>query len=227
MNRSESVQTIAPAFLKAQAKMRAAPKDADNPHFRSKYSDFASVVEAVKSPLNENGIAFLQPVRLTAEGVEVETVLLHTSGEFFSDTLTIPLGKRDAQSVGSAISYGKRYGLQSLCGLPSDDDDGHAATEAAPAKQQRKPDQPKANGTPAKNGAPAKTPDAAEVQEWSEWLGTDPTLEELNHCVPAMAKLDAETKAAVWPLVKAHGERAGLKFDRESKMFMQPAGGAA
>lgn len=127
MQKSESVKSIAPAFLKAQQAMHAATKDAVNPHFRSTYSDFASVIEAVKGPLNDNGIAFMQPVRTTEQGVEIETVLMHVSGEFYSDTLTVPLPKRDPQGVGSAISYGKRYGLQAMCGLPSEDDDGNAA----------------------------------------------------------------------------------------------------
>lgn len=128
MNRSESLKEFAPAFLAAQMQMQGAKKDATNPHFNRAYSDFASVVDAVKGPLNDAGIAYLQLARTTDVGVEIETVLMHKSGEFYSETLLIPVQKRDAQAVGSAISYGKRYGLQSICGIASEDDDGNAAS---------------------------------------------------------------------------------------------------
>src|SRR4051812_38652500 len=110
MRSSDTIKEFAPAFLAAQVQMQGARKDATNPHFNSAYSDFASVIDAVKGALNENGIAYLQLPRTVEAGVEIETVLLHKSGEFYSETLLIPLAKRDAQAVGSAISYGKRYG---------------------------------------------------------------------------------------------------------------------
>lgn len=132
MKTSESIKAIAPAWVKAQAEIKAAVKDAVNPHFKSKYADLASVIEAVRLPLNKAGLSFLQPVSTSQEGVCVETVILHTSGEWLSESLVIPVVKNDAQGVGSAITYGKRYGLQSMCGVPSDDDDGNAATVAAP-----------------------------------------------------------------------------------------------
>jgi hypothetical protein len=149
MNKSESVKEIAPAFLAAQMKMQPAPKDAKNPHFNSKYSDYESVVTAVRGPLNECDIAFMQPVRVTDAGVEIETVLMHKSGEFYSETLTVPLTRRDAQGVGSAISYGKRYGLQSMCGLPSADDDGNEASAPNGNGQRRTQPPPRKPAAPA------------------------------------------------------------------------------
>jgi hypothetical protein len=128
VNRSESLKEIAPALVKAQTKIKAALKDSTNPHFRSKYADLSSVVDAVKSPLLECGISFLQGVQDAEGGVAVETMLLHTSGEWISSTLRIPAVKQDAQGYGSAITYGRRYGLQSMCGVPAEDDDGNAAT---------------------------------------------------------------------------------------------------
>lgn len=128
MNRSDSLKEIAPALVKAQTKIKAALKDSTNPHFRSKYADLSSVVDAVKAPLLECGISFLQGVHDAEGGVAVETMLLHTSGEWISSTLRIPAVKQDAQGYGSAITYGRRYGLQSMCGVPAEDDDGNAAT---------------------------------------------------------------------------------------------------
>lgn len=131
MKQSESIKEIAAALCKAQLQIKAAVKDAQNPFFKNKYADLASVIEAVRVPLNNAGISFLQPASASAEGVMVETVLIHTSGEWVSETLTMPVNKQDAQAVGSAITYARRYGLQSLCGVPAEDDDGERATKTA------------------------------------------------------------------------------------------------
>lgn len=132
MKMSESIKEISAALPKAQAEVKTAIKDATNPHFKSRYADLASVIDACKAALNKHGITFLQPVRATEGGVIIETVLLHSSGEWIGDELELPVSKADAQGVGSAITYGRRYGLQSLMGVPADDDDGNAATKARP-----------------------------------------------------------------------------------------------
>jgi hypothetical protein len=132
---SDTIKEISAALLKAQMAIKAAIKDSTNPHFRSKYADLSSVIEAVKEPLNKNSITFIQPVSFDEHGVLVETVLLHTSGEWISGTLAIPVSKQDAQGVGSAISYGRRYGLQAMCGVPAEDDDGNAATASTAASK--------------------------------------------------------------------------------------------
>jgi hypothetical protein len=85
------------------------------------------VVEAVKPALLEQEIIFAQGVHDAENGVAIETMLLHSSGEWISSTLRIPATKEDAQGYGSAITYGRRYGLQAICGLPAEDDDGNAA----------------------------------------------------------------------------------------------------
>jgi hypothetical protein len=132
MNTSQTIKELALALHKAQVKITAALKDSTNPHFRSKYADLSSVVAAVKAPLNAEGIVFLQGVSGVENGVAVETMLLHVSGEWMSSTLEIPASKHDAQGYGSAITYGRRYGLQAMCGVPAEDDDGNAATASAP-----------------------------------------------------------------------------------------------
>lgn len=129
MNKSESIVKLAEALHKAQGDMKAAIKDATNPHFKSKYADLGAVVDAVKAPLLKHGITFLQGVQDAENGVAVETMLLHTSGEWISSTLRLPAQKQDAQGYGSAITYGRRYGLQAMCGIPSEDDDGNAASK--------------------------------------------------------------------------------------------------
>lgn len=134
MQKSETISKLAVALHKAQGSIKAALKDSTNPHFRSKYADLGSVVDAVKGPLLAEGIVFLQGVEDAENGVAVETMLLHTSGEWMSSVLKIPASKQDAQGYGSAITYGRRYGLQSMCGVPAEDDDGNAATASAPSR---------------------------------------------------------------------------------------------
>jgi hypothetical protein len=133
MNKSDTIQALAQALAKAQPEIKAALKDSTNPHFKSKYADLSSVIDAVKAPLLKHGISFLQGVEDAEGGVAVETMLLHTSGEWISSTMRIPATKQDAQGYGSAITYGRRYGLQAMCGVPAEDDDGNAATKATEA----------------------------------------------------------------------------------------------
>lgn len=128
MEKSESINKIAAALLKAQTKMGGATKDAKNPFFKSNYADLNAVREACIPVLNAEGITVLQPtVNLDGKNY-VRTLLLHESGEFLSsDTQVVTNKENDAQSHGSGISYARRYGLQSFLSIGSYDDDGEAA----------------------------------------------------------------------------------------------------
>jgi len=125
MQRSESIKELATALCKAQNEMMGAAKDATNPFFKSKYSDLASVVRAVKQPFADNGLSYSQFPIFDDGRAGVETILMHTSGEFMSSVLVLPMAnKQDPQSTGSAITYARRYALQAIAGIPSEDDDG-------------------------------------------------------------------------------------------------------
>ena len=125
MINSESIAKIAPALLQAQKKIGSAVKGSTNPFFHSSYADLGSVMEACKDALNDNGITVLQPVGTLENEVYVETILLHESGEFIADRMNINAkSESDPQAQGSAITYARRYGLQSICFIPSEDDDG-------------------------------------------------------------------------------------------------------
>lgn len=126
---SESILKIAPALLKAQKEMGNATKGASNPFFKSRYADLNSVREAVTPALHNNGITILQ-LNVTVDHIpHVRTVLLHESGEFISsDTQIVSKDATNPQAHGSAISYARRYGLQSMLSIGSEDDDGEAAT---------------------------------------------------------------------------------------------------
>lgn len=129
MTTSNTLIKIAPALLNAQKKIGSAKKDAKNPFFKSNYADLGSVMEACKDALNENGITVLQPVGTDEQGfVYVETILLHESGEFISDKMRIEMKEQNnPQAQGSAITYARRYSLQSLVFIPAEDDDGNKA----------------------------------------------------------------------------------------------------
>ena len=132
------MKELAKALVTAQAAMSHAAKDSKNPHFKSAYSSLASVIDAVRPALSANGLAFVQMLHTADGGVAVETVLIHESGEQLScGTLFIPASKQDAQGYGSAISYAKRYSLQSALGIASEDDDGNSAVKSAPLKVEK------------------------------------------------------------------------------------------
>ena len=127
MNTSESIDEFATAMCKAQAEMGGAVKGSANPFFKSKFADLGSVMEAIRSPFAAHGLCFVQGTSYEGGCVSVTTRLMHVSGQWVESSLSVPLVKQDPQGVGSAISYAKRYSLQSLCGIPSVDDDGETA----------------------------------------------------------------------------------------------------
>jgi hypothetical protein len=126
MRMSATIGKLAEALAAAQAEMEGAVKDATNPHFRSKYADLASIRDACR-PLAKHGIAHLQPTRAEGPHVTVTTLLVHSSGEWIAEDLTLTAGQNTPQAVGSAITYGRRYGLAAMVGIAPEDDDGEAA----------------------------------------------------------------------------------------------------
>ena len=133
MEMSENINELASALAAAQSQMGSAAQTAQNPFFKSKYADLGEVVRAVKQPFANHGLSYTQfPIR-EGESAGVVTMLMHTSGQYIRQGYTLPLAKFDAQATGSAITYARRYALQSIAGIPSADDDGNQATQSAPA----------------------------------------------------------------------------------------------
>ena len=129
------MQELAKALVKAQSSMNHAAKDSKNPHFKSSYSSLVSVIDAIRPHLAGNGLAVVQKTHDAEGGVCVETVLIHESGQEMSfGRLFVPATKQDAQGYGSALSYAKRYSIQSALCIASEDDDGNAAVKSAPVK---------------------------------------------------------------------------------------------
>lgn len=137
MNKSDTISELAKALNKAQNQMGGAIKSSSNPFFKSNYSGLPEVIKAIKEPFCDNGLSYVQfPIENNGR-VGVETVLMHLSGEWMSNEFTVQLSKQDAQGAGSAITYCRRYALQSIAGIPSEDDDGNAASQS-PKKGQAK-----------------------------------------------------------------------------------------
>jgi len=126
---------IAAAFVKAQRAFGPALKTSTNPHFKSKYADLANCIEAVIEALNNNGIGLMQRTYECKDGVLVETVFIHESGEVMEcGMLHVPAGKQDPQGYGSALTYARRYSLLAATGLAPEDDDANAASRRTEIK---------------------------------------------------------------------------------------------
>lgn len=156
ITRSPELNELATALAKAQMAMEGARKDKTNPHFKSAYADIAAVWDAIREPLANNGLCVMQWPRTVNNGVEIETILVHSSGQFISDTLAMP-AKMDAHGIGSAITYGRRYALMAVAGVAPVDDDGNGAADrsgvpgSAGGGTQFRPDGPRRimHGSPA------------------------------------------------------------------------------
>ena len=148
MNKSETITELSKAFAKTQKEMKQPLKDANNPFFKSKYVPLENVVEAITESASKNGLSFTQyPSSDEMGNVTVGTLVMHESGEWIEyDPIKMKPVKNDPQSIGSAITYAKRYALSAIFGITSDqDDDGNEATQAKkqPAKQQAQASDPR------------------------------------------------------------------------------------
>ena len=127
MEHSEKIDELGAALSKAQGILEAAKKDSNNPFFKSKYADLASVWESCRAALSSNGLSIVQSPEESDSGIAVVTMMLHSSGQWIRSRYTMPVSKVDAQAVGSAITYARRYSLAAFVGVAPDDDDGNGA----------------------------------------------------------------------------------------------------
>lgn len=150
MNKSETIELLAQALLKAQTEFMTASKDAKNPFFKSKYATLNSVWEAVATALHNNGLVCIQPIVNNM----VATTIIHTSGQFITSECPIVCAKQnDPQALGSAITYSRRYALASMLGVMTDDDD-----DAESAMVRKQPQSaPKPAAKPVEKTEPAST----------------------------------------------------------------------
>lgn len=130
MQKSETLGKLAKALGVVQANLTPAKKDAVNPFFKSNYADLNAVWDSCRDLLAKNGLTVIQGNSVGLDNtVIVETLLAHESGEWIQSELCLPLAKHDPQGVGSAVTYGRRYGLAAMVGIVADvDDDGNSAS---------------------------------------------------------------------------------------------------
>lgn len=200
---SPSLGALATALAAAQGEIEDASKSSTNPAFKTKYADLAEVLQTVRPVLSKHGLSVVQTPGSLYEVagklvINVATTLLHKSGEFISDTLSVPVTKADAQGIGACVTYGRRYALAAICGISQDDDDGNTAAgkttkpAAAPAKPKSEPSKGKLSRT-----------------ELEAAFKAAQKPEELDELAGSYAALAPDDQAALLPIAKAARARVG------------------
>ncbi len=115
------------ALAKAQGEVENASKSSNNPHFKSKYADLAEVLNTVRPVFAKNDLSIMQSTAFNGSFVSVTTLVAHKSGGLIYSTASCVPGKTDAQGIGSATTYLRRYSLAAMAGIAQEDDDGNAA----------------------------------------------------------------------------------------------------
>lgn len=130
------------ALAKAQGEVENASKSSNNPHFKSKYADLAEVLNTVRPVFAKNDLSIMQSTAFNGSFVSVTTLVAHKSGGLIYSTASCVPGKTDAQGIGSATTYLRRYSLAAMAGIAQEDDDGNAAAhngKPAPIKPEGQP----------------------------------------------------------------------------------------
>src|SRR3954464_14744289 len=111
---SEEIKELVGALSKAQGSMRPAVFNRVNPHFKNRYADFTSCMDCCREPLANNGLSIMQYCETVNDKLMLVTMLAHTSGQWMKSYFPLNPMKMDSQSIGSAMTYGKRYSLSAL-----------------------------------------------------------------------------------------------------------------
>jgi len=163
METSQTLKEFGAAFAKAQGEMGNAPKNHINPFFKSKYADLCDILDTAKPVLMKHGFSLIQGVSSEGKTVIINTMLLHSSGEFIKDSLKLTSKDETPQSIGSTISYGRRYSAQALLGMGTDeDDDGNGASGKEKDDDEKKKQNQKTQPAAQKRECP---PEILEVKQ--------------------------------------------------------------
>ena len=132
--KSEQINELAAALSKAQASITGAVKDSANPFFKSKYADLASVMDAIRMPFAAAGLSYIQGGVCDNGTWYMETMLMHSSGQYLTYRYPIICAKQnDPQAFGAATTYSRRFALSAIAGVSQVDDDGNYAHQSQPA----------------------------------------------------------------------------------------------
>ena len=201
MNKSEQINDLAAALAAAQAELRNPVFDSQNPHFKSKFASLAQVRDTITPTLARHGLSITQLATNDDQGrPSVETILLHSSGQWLSSTLAVPVGKQDAHGAGSAITYARRYSLMAIVNVVGDeDDDGNSAVAGKQAEDQH-----------LRLIADAIIAAHAKDDRWrmyETWIGIE----------------DNEDKMRVWEMLKPHSKvRSAIKDQAAIEKASEP-----
>ena len=188
MQKSKSIAALSKAIALSQLQVENASKSSVNPHFKSKYADLAEILNTVRPIFSANNIAIVQMPSFEQGVASVETMLCHESGEFISSVCSAPVGKQDAQGVGSAITYLRRYSLAAMAGIAQEDDDGNHAVQQprqAPPPTRKLSNAEREMGVKDMKGAPDE---AALRQVWADYhamakkIGDQESCDFFNSC---------------------------------------------
>ena len=134
------MENIYKAFVKFQSEFKGMKPDSSNPFFKSTYISLDGILETARPILAKNGLAVIQEATGDGDYIFVKTKLIHESGEMIeTEILKMKPQKNDPQSMGSCITYSKRYQLAALLGIcECIDDDANIATYGNNTPEQSK-----------------------------------------------------------------------------------------
>lgn len=203
MNTEHATPELFAALAKAQAEVENATKGSVNPHFKSKYADLAEVYNTVRPTFAKHGLGLLQGPTFDGAMVSVETIITHSSGGFVSSVASCVPAKTDAQGIGAATTYLRRYGLAAMTGVAQEDDDGQSASH------NREP-----NPVAVKSSAQAKRD--GDWEAFKTEIDACLTLDELNLLVVSPAFVSsAKALPNQWKQqLRDYIEQARAEFDK-------------
>ena len=167
---SQEIDKLMPAAVKAWASIEAAVKNSTNPHLKNHYADLSSLMDAIKKPMADNGLAVFQPVSSMEgdlPGAIVETYIMHTSGQWMMSSFSMVSNDRKPQAIGATITYARRYALGAMLGMVSEEDDDGNSGSGTTGPRQSAP-RPTPQPQPRPQSAPAKTELIAEADNDTE-----------------------------------------------------------
>lgn len=216
METSESIAEIAHALVVAQGLIQNPAKANDNPFFKSKYADLATVLDVVRPAFTEAGIAAIQTPSTADDGsIVVTTMLVHSSGQWIKDDIRMgiaPDAKNPAQAAGSLITYLRRYSLSAFANIAQQDDDGNSLEGNAKVinKQREQADRERQEKEQAYKDA------VAELQDSIDAIKDGIASNDLERACVAWCELTEEEKLSIWKAPSRGGcftteERAVIK----------------
>lgn len=172
MNQTEDIKDLVAALSKAQGKMEPAKFNRINPHFKSRYADMASCMDACRDHLATNGLSILQYCETIEGELTLVTMLAHVSGQWIKSHFPLNPKDKTSQAIGSAMTYAKRYSLSSLLGIVSEeeDDDGEASQGRAPKAASKPAEEDTAGRIRAQIIAQVNKMDEDKVKEFRGYL---------------------------------------------------------